>query len=450
MGRGKYISCFTTMCLCILLTQSTLLLISSNTVYSSDQSNEVITFSKTYSIGEVDWSSSIIETSDGGYIITGGTRAWIGDEWIGDLKKATSDSDMLLIKTDEEGNEIWNQTYGGKFDDSGYLVFEMDDGGYMIFGKTSSFGTNIESLWVLRTDINGNEQWNRTYYGTSLDTKCSAVRTEQDGLIILGEKSNHGIDEDIITYRINRTGSVEWNRTFQRSNHDSGSEIITTNDGGYAIVGRSSSYGKYSSSAIWLIKLNRTGSEEWDRTYSRYDVVFGNTILEPSDGGFIIVGRAHSTELGSGGTWIIKTDDKGDMLWDTMILDGSSNAILELNDGGFLLGTSTYDSKIGLTNIDQDGAVAWQKEFGEGEVSDVIQTTDGGFIVSGYSYSDVYADKILLFKTNSEGEIDEIQYPSKEPSQEGSISIVLILLLLLIFIVAFSSLVLILKRRIRK
>jgi len=109
-----------------------------------------VMWNQTYEIDRTQRANSIIETSDGGYAIAGGYGVI---------------EDFCLLKTDEWGNMQWTKTYGGTNDDRAFSVVETSDGGYAIAGYTQSFGAGSFDFWLVKTDVNGSMQWNRTYGG---------------------------------------------------------------------------------------------------------------------------------------------------------------------------------------------------------------------------------------------------------------------------------------------
>ncbi len=123
---------------------------------------------------------SVSQTSDNGYIITGNI--------------VYGHADVLLIKTDSQGNEEWNQTFGGSNYDKGYSVQQTTDGGYVITGRTDSFGNGSSDFWLIKTDPNGNEEWNQTYGGSEVDIAYSVLQATDGGYIIAGFTRSFGND----------------------------------------------------------------------------------------------------------------------------------------------------------------------------------------------------------------------------------------------------------------
>jgi predicted secreted protein len=95
---------------------------------------------------------------DGGYVIVGETSSY-----------GNGASDVWLIKTDSQGQEEWNQTFGGNQNDIGYFVQQVEDGGFVLTGQTGSYGNGSKDVWLIKTDSQGQEEWNQTYGGSEND-----------------------------------------------------------------------------------------------------------------------------------------------------------------------------------------------------------------------------------------------------------------------------------------
>ncbi|MFZ8835347.1 MAG: hypothetical protein ACO2O5_14320, partial [Candidatus Caldipriscus sp.] len=126
--------------------------------YSSHNPMSVKSFAKTYGGAYNNEATSVQQTSDGGYIVAGGTNSFGAGSY-----------DIFLIKTDANGNIIWAKTYGGTDNDWAYSVQQTSDGGYIVAGSTYSFGAGSYDIFLIKTDANGNIIWAKTYGGTDWD-----------------------------------------------------------------------------------------------------------------------------------------------------------------------------------------------------------------------------------------------------------------------------------------
>ncbi len=177
-----------------------------------------------------------------------------------------------MIKTDVNGIEEWNRTFGGsgvsnKFD-MGYSVQQTTDGGYIITGDSEIYYVTKSDIWLIKTDSMGNEEWNRTFGGSGSDRGRSVQKTNDGGYVITGWAWSYSVtDPDIWVIKTNSSGTEEWNCLygFEEKSGDWGYSVQQTNDGGYVIVGATmpggwmitgsnASYVKEGTD-VWLIKI---------------------------------------------------------------------------------------------------------------------------------------------------------------------------------------------------
>ncbi len=141
-------------------------------------------WNKTFGGTNYDLAFCVEQINDGGYIIAGTTESY-----------GAGGSDIWLIKTDEYGNIELNKTFGGTDYDWAWCVKQTSDGGYIITGGTFSFG-DTSLVWLIKTDVNGNEIWNQIYGGTDQDEGMWVEQTKDGGYIITGYTRSFGAGEE--------------------------------------------------------------------------------------------------------------------------------------------------------------------------------------------------------------------------------------------------------------
>jgi hypothetical protein len=203
--------------------------------------------------------NSLEQTSDGGYIIAGKKDSIFDDE----------KCDFWLIKTDPGGNEQWNNTYGKQCINEAESVRQTLDGGYIIAGYTYSYDTGKFDILLVKTGSNGNMVWLKTFERDNY-SKANCVRQTSDGgYIIAGEtKSKYGVT-DAWLIKTDSNGNMQWEETLGGSGDDAAMCIILSSDDGYVIAGDKESYGPQSND-LWLIKLGDI-SVESDKEYIQSD-----------------------------------------------------------------------------------------------------------------------------------------------------------------------------------
>jgi len=362
-------------------------------------------FSKTFGGSESDVGNSVQQTTDGGYIITGSTNSF-----------GNGNDDVWLIKTNSQGQEEWNKTFGGSKNDRGHSVQQTTDGGYIITGFTESFGNGGSDFWLIKTDSNGEEEWNKTFGGGRWDHVRSVQQTSDGGFILVGSlfSTENENKQDIWLIKTDSNGEEEWNKTFGGENYEMGTSVQETSDGGFILVGEDGHEGSNGTTyMIWLIKTDSQGIEEWS---NKYDSGIGNYVQQTTDGGYIVTGFTTSGSYPY--IWLIKTDSNGNEEWNQTYGGGGGEegySVQQTTDDGYIVTgkTSSFgngSSDVWLIKTNSQGTEEWNKTLGgssQEEGYSVQQTTDGGYIITGSTRSfGNGGHDVLLIKTDSEGNIE--------------------------------------------
>ena len=342
-------------------------------------------------LGTYGYCSSVCQTNDNGYIVTG-----------------FSSGDIFLVKLTSFGELLWEKRFGGKGTDRGMCVQPTSDDGYILTGFTQSFGAGEDDVWLIKTDYEGKEEWNATFGGRKLDYGWCCEQTLDGGYIVLGStKSFVEEKNDYWLLKTDPLGREEWNYTYGGIGWDLGKAVQQTRDGGYIVTGLTdvSPDGSHQVD-VGLIKIDSEGHQLWHKTYGDSIMQDGGlSVRQTAEGGYIIVGSTGTYPDSSvgGDIWLIKTDADGDVEWDTVFGGFQSevgHSVWETNDGGYIVLGETDSFGSGKTDLvvlktDSQGNEVWHLLFG-GSRDDTVwgqgcrsiqQTSDGGYIAVGSTES---------------------------------------------------------------
>jgi hypothetical protein len=318
---------------------------------------------KTDSEGNEEWSrlyggfdyddcNYVQQVSDGGYVLVGNTESF-----------GSGGSDVYLVKTDASGYVEWSRTFGGSDNDYGRCVQYTQDGGYFIVGYTESYGYGSYDVYVIKTDSSGNVEWSRTYGGTEDDRAMSVIQTTDTGYVIVGYTYSFNVDaRDVYLIKTDLNGVEEWSRTYGGSAYDYGWCVQQTVDGGYVITGYSNSFTAVDYD-VYLIKTDSEGNEIWSRLLGGDGEDRGYSVCQTSDEGYVITGSTHSFGAGGYDVYLIKTDPNGIESW-TQTFGGPrfdyGQCVRQTTDGGYIIAGHTemtggvYDIYLIKTNGNGD------------------------------------------------------------------------------------------------
>jgi predicted secreted protein len=348
-------------------------------------------WSKTYGGTNAELAQALVRTSDGGYALAGYTNS-----------SGAGSYDAWLVKTDSAGDTQWNKTYGGTKDDFGLALVQTSDGGYALAGCTNSFGVGGYDFWLVKTDSNGNMQWNKTYGGSGDDYAGGLVQTSDGGYALAGYNFTFGVGSWNVGWLVktNSTGDMQWNKTYGGGGIFGGTtnELVQTSDGGYALGGWTASYSVGGWNDPWLVKTNSAGDMQWNKTYASPGGGQAYALVQTSDGGYALTGFIISSGAIGFDAWLVKTDSNGNALWSKTYGGAGKDvayAFVQTSDGGYALAGSTNSLGAGsydlwLVKTDSSGNMQWNKTYGgtsDDQAYALGQTSDGGYALAGSTNS---------------------------------------------------------------
>jgi hypothetical protein len=293
---------------------------------------------KTFGGMEDDEGSSVQQTTDGGYIIAGYTKSY-----------GSGSSDIWLIKTDRYGHKVWDKTFGGIEDDEGSSVRQTTDGGYIVTGYSESYGAGGKDVWLIKTHSTGDTSWTRTFGGDK-DDKGSSVRPTTDGgYVVAGHTCSFGTSsDDVYLIKTDPQGDTLWTKTFGRALSDYGYSVQQTTDGGFIVAGASNDPYGLQQALLLLIRTDSKGATTWMRTIGPAMVYsYGFSVQQTTDGGYIAVGciwyykKEYRYPPPPGPLLIVKTDTLGHKLWERHFQrpDYCANgySIQQIQDAGYII-----------------------------------------------------------------------------------------------------------------
>jgi hypothetical protein len=356
---------------------------------SIDHAHENIVWGKSYGGSGADGGRALCATSDGGNIIVGYT-----------FTPHTSDSDMLVLRTDGNGELVWSKVFGGVGTEYGNSCIMVEDG-YLVLGYTTSFGAGSKDVYLVKLDREGNEIWCETYGGTSWDVGTGICEAGGGNFYICGFTHSFGIgEEDVYLIKIDQDGNEIWSRRFGGFRIDMANSIHGTPDGGCLIGVTSGSYS--ANTDFCLMKIDADGMQEWRKTYSAsgshgHGFDWCKSSSATADGGIVMTGYSDCNDLMD--IVVVKTDKEGNEQWLQSFGNNPfydyGNAVCQSGDGYIVTGITKsmtkptdakrriYDNDILIMELDANGNIRNKQTIGgiHSDWANAIHMTQGGNVL---------------------------------------------------------------------
>jgi|SRR6266850_924073 len=424
-----------------------------------------------------DWLYVVERTPDGGFVLGGSSMSGVSGN---KSSPGYGKTDFWLIKVDAFGNKLWENSFGGTEHDELLCLFQTRDGGFILGGySTSPISGNKTSpnygdrdYWVVKVDSTGRKVWERAFGGVGEDQLFSVSQTADGGYLlagsafsgISGNKTNAGFGSlDLWLVKLDQDGNKLREKSFGGASAEYGGRCVSTTDGGYILGSRSysgisgnKSSGNFGSLDYWVIKIDANWDTLWDQSFGGTDADELWSVLQTSDGGFILSGSSQSFVSGnktsenfygqfgqSPDYWVIKLDSSGNKIWDRSFGGESNDALFTAQEtrGGYLLGGSSASGIAGnktspnlgasgswdvwLIKVDQNGSKVWEAPFG-GNDSDILSTLgllDNGYIFGASSMSAISGNKTAPNYGGSDFWIVKLEGPPTISAQPESQSV---------------------------
>lgn len=281
-----------------------------------------------YGGSDYDQMTSVVAASDGGYLLGG----WTFSDSSGDISEPTrGGEDFWIIKVDGSGNKLWDKRYGGNLIDQIWYMQQTSDGGFAIGGRTTSdisgevtdFPRGETDYWLVKTDNNGNVEWDKRF-GGNLRDHFLALKQTSDGGFVLG-------------------GYTRSDSSFDITENPRDTAFVNINNRG----------------DIWIVKTDSAGTTEWDKRFGSVwrENAFGH-IIQTMDGGYLWAAASYSgiggdkseANFGFEQSWMVRMDSAGNKVWDKTIFVSGEDEYgypLELSDGCIVMANWSFGDSAG-------------------------------------------------------------------------------------------------------
>jgi hypothetical protein len=282
---------------------------------------------------------SCAAANDGGYILTGLTHNGINDAY----------GDIMVIKTLSSGDTSWTFTCGGPKLEGGNCVIQTADGGYMVSGHTEDFGARDCDAFLMKLDKNGRQQWLKVYGGDEDDICEGTIEMPNGDFVFAGITASWGVvgRRHVYFVRTNSSGDTVWTKNYGGTGTEYGYSITGMAKGGFLAAGFSNSWGSGEEDG-WLLRLNDNGDTLWTRLYKNGGNTRFYKILPALDNGFMLAGFTTQTKTCKTQGLIVKLDAEGNELWKKTYGDTAQRIAfhdaVQLPNGNFIFAGSDFES----------------------------------------------------------------------------------------------------------
>lgn len=294
-----------------------------------------------WSVGLSGTGKSVVQSADGGYVITGS------------VSDGSGGIDLMITKSSAEGEISWKTVLDLIDDEVGHDISSNADGEFIVTGRSHPYHSFTQSVLVASFDAEGGLLWKRKFSGGYIDNGKGIKILSDGNIIVTGSFVSNSEDAgDLLFLMLRAEGDTLWIKTYGGGGWDIGNKVIETADGGLLAVGSINLFGSRKQD-LWIIKTDANGDSLWSRTFGGPSNESAYSVIESNIGGYIVVGDSGVGDhhAGGGDLWLLKIDENGNLLWSETFGDGGSDggrSIFGTEDGGFVV--SGFKSEAGNIN----------------------------------------------------------------------------------------------------
>ena len=375
--------------------------------------------------------------------------------------------DAWIIRLDQNGTILWEKLFGGNETDYALSVRNLPDGGAAVIGTTGSYNGDVTNyhgngdMWFLNIGPDGNIRWEQAFGGSRTDEGSDLALLPDGGYILCGyTMSSDGYvrrqlgDGDLWLIRLDRNGTILWEKTYGGSRRDSGTSITLTRDNAIVACGNTNSTdnmvsGNRTSSDVWVIKTDLNGTLIWERTFGGSALDWGHSVIELASGDLMVAAVTASDDgdidmnHGAGDMWLMRLKPDGTLVWKKTYGGSFSDNVWKLEpspgggayfvgdsysvDGNFTGNHGEADLLIG--EVDGDGNVLWYRQIGGSSVdrgSWVQRSASDTLMIAGMTASsdgDLSGDHTSgdLWILEIEGDVNQT-FENEKPQPAGTVT----------------------------
>ncbi len=321
-------------------------------------------FQHTFGGKQRDEGRCVIAAHGGGYVIAANTESF-----------GNGGTDVHVMKLDRLGHLDWRRNYGGIKNETVNDFMATQDGGYLVLGATQTYGKGEEDIWLLKLNGSGRKQWAKTYGGEYREVGLQLIRLEDGNYGIVGFTASKGAGKsDAWLLKVNASGELLWNKTFGGADRDIGMGMVESQENLLTFIGYSASFNDSQITNGWIAQVDVLGdSILWQRTFGGKATDLLTDIQTSPKGGYMVAGITESFGNGGEDVWMLKIDEKGQKIWEKTV-GGKGleyvHCLISTSNGAYTIAGETTSTGAGaedawLFGMDENGRFLWKSELGE-------------------------------------------------------------------------------------